>query len=283
MNNLTRRALLQHMRKRLQALQIDEAAIEAKHLLLHALQIKPEELVMTDSQLLTSVEIDQCEALIARREAGEPLSQLLGYRDFWKDRFTVTRDVLTPRADSEALITAAVKQAKQYAAPQHILDLGTGTGCLGLSLLREFDTARATLVDRSESALHVARCNANALQLEHRCFFLQSNWVETLQSKYDMVITNPPYISTKEMPYLMPEVRDYEPALALTAGEDGLDAYRYLVREVPRILAPGGSMILELGAGQLDVVCQMATKQHWSVANVMPDLAGIARALTLTR
>jgi release factor glutamine methyltransferase len=129
----------------------------------------------------------------------------------------------------------------------------------------------------------VAQENLRRCALTEHAVLLQGSWVEPLQSRFDMVISNPPYIGAKEMPHLMPEVRDYEPAMALTAGEDGLDDYRMLLQVVPPVLNPGGCFILELGAGQAEAVCALAEQANWTVTQLKLDMAGIPRALTLTR
>lgn len=260
---------------------IDTAQIDASLLMQHALGCDAASLISSASGELSEGEIAQLNMLVARRAAREPVAQIVGFKDFWQDRFAVSREVLTPRPDSETLIEAMLEHRPKRDAAYRILDLGTGSGCLLLSLLREYPNARGLGVDVSEAALRVAKGNAHALGLAPRCFFAAISWMQALQSRFDMIISNPPYIACGEKAALAPEVSEYEPSGALYGGEDGLEAYRQMIASLPDFLDQGGLAVIELGAGQADAVATIAQQHGLKLLAVKPDLAGIARAMLL--
>lgn len=193
-----------------------------------------------------------------RRERGEPIQYITGWREFWKDRFAVTPDVLIPRPETELLVEQGaalcpVHQAHPGDFPQ-ILDLAAGSGCVGLSLLRELPSARLIMADRSPAALGVAMANARRLNLRDRCHAIAGDGLtmfrETVNGGFNLILANPPYIAGPEFPLLPAEVRDYEPRLALLGGEDGLDCYRRWLGPALKLLRPGGHLLMEFGAGQ---------------------------------
>lgn len=211
---------------------------------------------------------------LARRLRGEPVAYITGRREFWSLDLLVTPDVLIPRPDSETLIAAALEECRT-APPRLVLDLGTGSGALLLAALVEFGEAFGVGVDRSPAALAVAAANAARLGLASRTAFLASDWGQALGGRFDLILCNPPYVAEGEA--LMPEVAEHEPRLALRAGADGLDAYRALLPDLPRLLAPGGVAILEVGFGQAGAVAELAhgagLSDRWH-----RDLAGRPRA-----
>jgi release factor glutamine methyltransferase len=219
------------------------------------------------------------QALIARRLAHEPVAQILGRKDFYGREFRVTRDVLIPRADSETTVAAALG-----ACPPNgrILDCGTGSGALLLTLLAELPEAAGVGVDRSEAALAVAADNAARLGLSGRAEMRLGDWHEPGWREglgaFDCVIANPPYV--EEHADLAPSVRDYEPAGALFAGPEGLDDYRALIPQLPALLAPGGSAVLEIGATQAGPVANLAANAGFGT-ELRRDLGGRPRALIL--
>lgn len=269
--------------KQLAAASIEDPAYDAKQLIQSVLQMDASQIIVYDDRSLSEQEQAECLALAGRRIAREPLSHLLEYKDFWKDRFLVSRDVLTPRADSETLIEAMLDAKKDHELNGRILDLGTGSGCLLLSLLREYPNAIGLGVDKSSEALAIATQNAERMGLESRAFFAISDWMDALQSHYDMIITNPPYIRHAEIEMLDPEVKDYEPLSALTGGDDGLHAYRHIMNQVPPLLKSDGVMVVELGLGQAQEVSMLAEKASLKVLEVRRDLAGIERALVVSK
>lgn len=269
--------LLAEARQVLEAVGIASAALDARLLLAHAIGCTPEALL---SGIPVAADAEQLfHTLIARRSAREPLAKILGYRDFWKDRFHVTSDTLDPRPETETVIESILALRAQRSAITSILDLGTGTACLLLSLLREFPEATGLGVDLSESALRVADINAQSLKLENRVRFQRSDWLAAVEGCYDIIVSNPPYIAAGDRARLMPEVREHDPALALFAGADGLDAYRTLLPRVGAYLAPKGLLALELGAGQAAAVQALGEAAGLSHRGTVNDLAGIPRVI----
>jgi release factor glutamine methyltransferase len=219
-------------------------------------------------------------ALVARREAHEPLALIVGHREFWSLEFAVSPATLIPRPESETLIEAAVAAFANHAPPRQVLDLGTGTGCLLLAALSEFRTAFGIGVDCSPEAVALAAHNAAALHLADRALFLCGNWADALSTRFDLVLGNPPYIPTGDLGSLMPDVARYEPRTALDGGPDGLAAHRRLIPGLPRIMTPTGIAVLEIGVGQAETAFELA-RQAGFAAELWPDLRGMLRALVL--
>ncbi len=217
------------------------------------------------------------EALVARRATGEPVAYIIGSREFWSLPLRVTPDVLIPRPDSETLIEAAVAACKDR-APATILDLGTGSGALLLAALSEWPRARGLGVDASPAALAVAVGNARALGFGHRAVFANGDWGQGLRQRFDLILCNPPYVEADAD--LAPDVRDHEPASALFAGPEGLDAYRLLVPQLPGLLNPGGIAVLEIGSGQAAAVSELAKAAGFAPV-LHRDLSGRDRCLVL--
>ena len=214
-------------------------------------------------------------AKVAQRASRMPLSQVLGYRDFYKHRFIVTRDVLDPRPDTETLIETALR------APfTRLLDLGTGSGCILLSLLAEQPAATGLGTDISKAALDVAGQNATALGLTGRAAFIQSNWFANVTGQFDLIVSNPPYISASEMDDLQPEVRLFEPRGALTDEADGLSAYRIIACNAQSRLVTGGRLIFEIGPSQGAVVSALFESAGFTDIQVIPDLDGRNRVVS---
>ena len=206
------------------------------------------------------------DAMLARRAAREPMSHILGRRAFWSHEFAVTPDVLDPRPETETLVEAAL------AAPfDRVLDLGTGSGCILLSLLAERPAATGLGTDISPAALAVAVRNAQAIGLTDRAGFRVSDWLDAVDGAFDLIVSNPPYIAEAEMPGLAPELA-HEPRAALTPGGDGLDAYRAIARDAPAHLAPGGRLMVEIGAGQGAAVAELMRAGGLGDVAVLPDL-----------
>lgn len=216
--------------------------------------------------------------LVERRAAGEPIAYITGTRDFWTLTLLVGPGALIPRPDSETLIEAAIEHFGAR-APNVILDLGTGPGTLLLAALSVWPEARGVGVDAAPDALRYAEQNARTLGYEDRVRFALGNWADGLNGRFDLVLINPPYIGTNEL--LPAEVRDHEPAAALFAGADGLDDYRVLAAQLPRLMAPGGVAVIEIGATQAEAVGAMLVEQQLAVA-IRRDLAGLDRCLVVT-
>jgi release factor glutamine methyltransferase len=267
------RAAVTLITERLAAAGIEEPRREARILLAAAEGVSAAGLLALD-------EVDETKfaPLLQRREAREPMAYILGRREFWGLDFAVSPATLIPRPDSETLIEAVLEAGLK---PRSVLDLGTGTGCLLLAALHEFPDAFGVGVDLSPDAAALARDNAAALGMAKRAAFLAGNWDSALSQKFDLVLSNPPYIEAADVAGLMPEVARYEPLSALAGGADGLDAYRAIIAALPRLLAPNGLAVLELGAGQAISVAQLAAAQDFA-CTTRRSLDGIERAALLT-
>jgi release factor glutamine methyltransferase len=220
-------------------------------------------------------------AAIDRRVAREPLSHILGHREFWSLDFRVDGSVLDPRPDSETLVEAGLAALAERDRPWRLLDLGTGSGCLLLALLKELPAATGVGVDRSPAALRIAADNADRLGLSGRARFASGDWAVGLAGEFDLILCNPPYIPSHAIAELAPEVALYEPRLALDGGPDGLACYRRLAPQLGPLAAPGGSIVLELGEGQANTVAGLMEGAGLTVGGVKRDLTGRARALVL--
>jgi release factor glutamine methyltransferase len=256
---------------------IDNPRLEARLLLAHALGCSVAGLLRDPAATLDPAGYT---ALLARRTAHEPLAYILGRREFWSLDFAVSPATLIPRPESETLVEAAL--AACPAGPLRVLDLGTGTGCLLLSVLHERPAAFGAGVDLSPEAAALAAANAAALGLGDRAAFVCGDWDAALDARFDLLLSNPPYIPTSEIGRLMPDVAKFEPRLCLDGGADGCDAYRRILAALPRLLTPLGVAVLELGAGQAPAVTAIAARAGLQ-ATVHDDLGGIARALVLRR
>lgn len=254
------------------------SALEARLLAQHVWGVSHEVLVRDATQEVDADAAQQLQMAAARRMNREPLSQIVGMREFWKDSFVVTRDVLTPRADSETLIELAMALRKNKDT-RSVLDLGTGSGCLLLSMLREFPQAQGTAVDISPAALNVARGNAERLGLENKVEFLPGAWCNPLDksARFDIVISNPPYIARAEIAALDEEVKGFEPHLALDGGTDGLDCYRAIFEQVAAHMNQDAHLLLEVGAGQAEDVRTLGEAAGFTHVQTSRDLGGIER------
>lgn len=266
---------------RLSAAGIEEPNREARILLMQAIGADQAGLLRRRGGALTETEAALFQTMIDRRSLREPAATIIGHREFWSLDFLVTADTLIPRPDSETVIEAALDYRRDR-PPAHILDLGTGTGCLLLSTLSEFPDAWGLGVDLSPAAAAVAQANAARLGLADRAAIMVSRWTEALDGRFDLVLSNPPYIPHSDIAGLMPEVVRFEPHLALDGGADGLDPYRLLFRDLPRRLAPGGLGLFEFGIGQAPALVSLAEAASLKVVGVRPDLAGHPRVLAVS-
>ena len=255
---------------------IEAPAREARLLLLHALG-RPATALLDRTEPVLAPALPP---LLARRAAREPMALILGRQGFWTLDLEVSPDTLIPRADSEAIVEAALAAAP---APRRVLDLGTGTGCLLLAVLSERPGAWGLGIDLSPDAAALAARNARTTGLAARTAFLAADWSAPLSgtARFDLIFSNPPYIPTQDLAGLMPEVLAHEPPRALDGGPDGLAAYRHIIATLPALLAPGGVAVLEVGIGQAADVAALATALGLSHITTRPDLAGIPRAVVL--
>lgn len=253
---------------------IDDPARDARRLLAHAMQIAAERLTLHLHDPLPPEAAARLDAALVAREARQPVAQITGTRLFWGRSFRVTRDVLDPRPETETLIEAALE------APfGSLLDLGTGTGAILLTLLAERPAAQGLGTDLSPAALAVAEGNAAALGLAGRARFQGADWFAGVEGRFDLIVSNPPYIAEEEMAGLSPEVRDWEPHLALTPGGDGLAAYRAIAAEAGAHLAPGGRLMVEIGPTQGAAVSALFAAAGLRAIRVLPDLDGRDRVV----
>ncbi len=265
--------------ERLRAAGVATPRLDAELLLAHALQTRRERLPIDAARSLTAAEATAFAALIARRARREPVSHLLGRREFWSLDFAVGPAVLDPRPDSETLVETVLRRIVDRAAALSLLDLGTGSGCLILALLHELPNATGLGRDRSGDAVAVAAGNAAALGLAGRCRFEAGDWGDGLAGRFDIIVANPPYLTRREIDETAPEVKDFEPHLALDGGIDGLDAYRRLAPEIARLLGAEGFAAVEIGQGQGDVVRALFAAAGLEARDRAADLGGIERCL----
>jgi release factor glutamine methyltransferase len=268
-----RRALAEQFR----AAGLDSPELDARILLERALQLDHAALVAAAAQQLSDLTASQIERFAQRRLAREPVARILGEKEFWGLPFAVTPAVLVPRPETETVVELALSLVDRTAALR-IMDLGTGSGAILLALLSELANARGVGTDISEDALGVARVNANRLALADRADFAPRDFAAT-QGHFDLVVSNPPYIPSAEIAALAPEVRDYDPRAALDGGTGGVDAYRTIAAAAPDLLAPGGHLIVEMGAGQESAVRELFAACGLVITAVRHDLSGVPRAL----
>ena len=206
--------------------------------------------------------------LIKKRLKFQPISQIIGERYFWKNKFFINSDVLDPRPDTETLIEHTLSFGSFF----NILDLGTGSGCIILSLLDEYNAAMGIGVDKSKKALNVAQKNAELLNLNDRVEFQLGNWCDGLDNKFDLIVSNPPYISEKEILGLSNDVINWEPRIALTPEGDGLGAYKNIINGVKNILIPNGRIIFEIGHAQGNEVSNLLKSNNFKEINIVKDI-----------
>lgn len=275
-------ALLCRAGQHLRAAAIEAPRLEARLLLAHAIGCRTEDLLRDPRAPVPAAAALGFADLLRRRLDREPVAHLLGRAEFWSMPFAVSPATLIPRADSETLVEAALAAFSQPGTVRRVLDLGTGTGCLLLAALSEFPDATGVGVDLVPDAAALARRNAAALGLGGRAGFVAGSWGAPLAAgRFDLVLANPPYVERDAIAGLAPEVAVREPRSALDGGADGLDAYRALMPEIGRLLAPGGRAVVELGQGQRAAVEALAAEGGLRAIGCRADLGGIDRALVL--
>lgn len=263
---------------RLTASGIDSAAGDARRLMAFALGVGADRLTLVLADEMTEAQQRSYEEAITARVLRQPVSQIVGERLFLGRRFRVTPDVLDPRPETETLVLRALERPFV-----RMLDLGTGSGCILLSCLAGMGIATGTGADLSEAALTVARGNAEALGLSRRARFVRSDWFSGLPGRFDLIVSNPPYIAADEMAGLAPEVRDWEPQMALTPGGDGLEAYRAIAAGAPARLMAGGRILLEVGPAQGQAVSGLLAAAGFERIAILPDLDGRDRVVEAWR
>jgi release factor glutamine methyltransferase len=263
---------------------IDNARFEARLLLGHATGLSAEQLIARGTDIATPVTMTALRALTARRVRREPMAYILGEREFWGLTFKVTPAVLVPRPDSETLIAAVLELLPDRQRGWRILDLGVGSGCLLLTLLREFPDATGIGIDASRDALAVARANVETLGVAGRAMLVaddwrEPSWVDRLAGPFDLVVSNPPYIVAAAIDGLMPEVARFEPRIALDGGPDGLAAYRAIAAASSKLITRGGWLAVEAGEGQVLEIARIFSAAGLAPTAPWKDLGGIERVV----
>ncbi len=262
---------------------IAEPWMEARLLLEAASGLSAVDQISDPDRSLDEATATAFEALVERRASREPLVYILGEKEFHGLAFTVSSDVLTPRPETEILVELVRECLPDPTAPLRILDIGTGSGCLLVTLLTLCRGAFGVGTDLSFPALRIARHNAERHEVGERAGWVCCRWADALRGPFQVIVSNPPYVTTSELAVLQPEIREHEPRLALDGGPEGLDAYRALAHEIPPLLAEDGIAVVELGRGQGGAVAGLMREAGLEIVEIRPDLAGIARAMLLRK
>ena len=267
----------------LEARGVPESRREASSLLSFVIGKDRTFLISHAADSLEEIEVDRFREVVARRAEGEPLQYITGVQDFYGREFRVNPDVLIPRPETELLVEAALEVITDVRGPS-ICDVGTGSGCIAVTLLCERTDACAVAVDVSEAALKVTAQNAHVLGVSDRIELKISDCLDGLdRSKFDLIVSNPPYISSAALPYLQREVRDHEPLVALSPGADGLSVIRRLLQDAPGFLNAGAHLIIEIGFDQGEAIQELIDPEFWRLMEIRPDLQGIPRVVVVQR
>jgi release factor glutamine methyltransferase len=265
---------------------IEAPELDARLLLGHGLKLDHAGLIAAAGRPLSADESAAVAALTARRLKHEPLARIVGAKEFWGLKLCLGPATLVPRPETETVVEAALA-AIDVVRPREsvalIADLGTGSGALLLALLSELPRATGVGTDCSFPALAAACANAHLVKVNRRALFIRGDFGAALTGGFDLVVANPPYVRTNEIAALAPDVRDYDPHLALDGGPDGLSAYRSLAAQAPRLMGPEGILVLELGRGQAPAVSALLSAAGLDAVSVRQDLAGVPRALVARR
>ncbi|WP_440636584.1 peptide chain release factor N(5)-glutamine methyltransferase [Bradyrhizobium sp. PUT101] len=267
----------------LRSARLEEAELDARILISAVLALDLTGLVTQAARPLTVAEASRLAQHAQRRIAGEPVARILGTREFWGLPFRLSEATLVPRPDTETVVELALEifRERQASHPPRIADIGTGSGAILLALLHEIPDAFGVGTDLSQNALRTARDNAAALGLADRAAFVACSYAAALRGPFDLIVSNPPYIPSGEIPKLSIEVRGHDPHLALDGGNDGYDAYRALIPQAAERLAPGGALIVEAGLGQAQNIETLMRGAALSLDRPpRADLAGIPRAVS---
>lgn len=270
------RDIMREAAQRLSAAGIEGASRDARLLLAHAMRIEPIDVILRETDAVDPVLLTAFEQLVARRETGEPVSRIRGWREFYGRRFIISPGVLDPRPETELLVTEGIKRLPPGG---RVLDLGTGSGCILLSVLDERADASGVGVDLSGDAVAIAQTNAGALGVAARASIIHRSYADELDGSFDLALSNPPYISRAEVETLAPDVRNHDPAMALSPGDDALEAYRTILSAMPGWLKPGGWIGFEVGMGQASDVAALMTGAGLERVAPFEDLADIPRAV----
>jgi release factor glutamine methyltransferase len=275
----TRAEAFAHLRRAFAEAGLDTPELDARILLTEALGVGPTDLALRPQEPIGDKGAARLCEHAARRLAHEPVARILGFQEFWALTFELSPETLMPRPDTETVVEAALAEIDDRTAALRVLDLGTGSGCLLVALLRELPNARGVGVDRAPAALAAARRNAGRNGVADRADVVAGDWSAALAGEFDLIVSNPPYILSGAIQALPAEVRDHDPAGALDGGSDGLDAYRAILADAPRLLARAARLVLEIGFDQEAAVRTLAGAAGLEVKRVANDLGGRPRAL----
>ncbi|MGA2687301.1 MAG: peptide chain release factor N(5)-glutamine methyltransferase [Candidatus Korobacteraceae bacterium] len=265
---------------RLEAADVGSPRMNAEVLLMFVLGVNRAYLYAHPERDLTAEDEARYDEVLARRATGMPSQYITGHQEFWGLDFVVSPAVLIPRPETEHLVETVLELARGIPHPK-LVDVGTGSGCVALALAHELKSAEVYAVDVSADALEIARANAARLQLDGRVRFMQSNVLEALADvcDFDFVVSNPPYVGFGEADKVQKSVRDFEPRVAVFAGEQGLDVIGLLIEQAHRALKPGGWLAMEIGYSMRDAVVNLLSPTMWEDVRVVPDLQGIPRVV----
>ena len=253
---------------------IESAARDARVLTAYALEVPISDLSLKINDKVSSNIISKLEKLILRRINREPISKILGRREFWGRTFSINKNVLDPRGDTETLIDYVIEKPVKT-----VLELGTGSGVIAVTLACAWKEVQVTAVDISEDALLLAQINAEKFNVENKIQFLKSDWFENVEGIFDMIISNPPYIGWVEQDKISAEVKKYDPEIALFAGYDGFDAYKKIIPSLSKFLNKDGLVVLEIGASQSSQVKDIMNSSGFFDVKILKDLSGKERAV----
>lgn len=259
---------------------IEDARSESRGLLAHVMKLNAAQVFARADEELDVLTFGVFELSVNERAAGKPFAHITGKREFWSMPLEVSSATLIPRPDTETVLELIIELFKDREAPRNILDLGTGSGCLLLALLKTFEKANGVGLDISEEAIAVAKRNADCLGLSDRAQIVCRSWHNPIDGLFDLIVSNPPYIPTMDIPNLDRGVRDHEPHLALDGGSKGLDAYHYLIPASANLLQSDGILAVEIGIDQANDVSEIAAQSGFALYRVRRDLSGIERALS---
>lgn len=273
------RTLRAQAEARLRESGVDTPELDARYLLEHALTLTRTDFVTKAEQTILDADAARAFALVERRAAREPVGRILGHREFWTIDLALNADTLEPRPDTETVVEAVLAAIPDRKAPLRLIDFGTGTGCILLALLSELPNATGVGVDLSPLAVEAATGNAERNGLAERARFQTGDWAKGIGERFDIVVSNPPYIPSADIATLEPEVREHDPLRALDGGPDGLAPYRILAAELPRLLVPGGVAAFEVGQGQAEDVAALVEAQGLGETAILCDLGGVKRCV----
>jgi len=274
--------LLKKASKELKSISVSNPILDSEILLSNALKISREKMLLNLNKKITQSEIDKFNKLLIKRKKKEPIAYIFGSKEFWKTTFVINQSVLIPRPETELLVEQSLKYLKKN-RDYKVLDIGTGSGCILISILKERTKCKGIGIDFSKEAIKVAKINAKMQQLENRIKFVYSDVDKFLSSKYDLIVSNPPYIKTSELRDLDEDIKNYEPILALNGGPNGLLEIKKVIKKSSILLKIKGKLIFEIGHSQLSNVIKMLKQNKFYINDVRKDLSGKNRCIICSK